>query len=164
MEEHRLVARFATPDDAQEVVRLANLMFVSMGMDDPGEAWRVVAAEQFAKRVGTDVIAAVVEHPDDSSRLIASGAATVSTRLPTPPNPSGAHGYVQWVATDDEFRSRGCARAVMTTLLEWFDERGCEVELHATEMGEPLYRSLGFWEGIVPALRRRAWAPPPSAD
>jgi len=36
------------------------------------------------------------------------------------------------------------------------------IELHATRMGEPLYRSLGFWEGGgAPALRRRTWDPPP---
>src|SRR5580765_1763236 len=91
--------------------------------------------------------------------------ATVSTRLPTPANPTGAYGYVQWVATDDAFRGRGYARAVMTEMLKWFDARGGEVALHATTMGEPLYRSLGFWEGNgAPPLRRRSWDPAPGSS
>jgi GNAT superfamily N-acetyltransferase len=152
----------ATVADAAEVVRLACVMFTSMGMDDPGDAWRTMSADHFTRRIGRDAIAAVVDHPTISTRLISSGAATVSTRLPTPSNPTGAHGYVQWVATDEEFRGRGCARAVMTNLLEWFDARGGEVELHATKLGEPLYRSLGFWEGNgAPSLRRRGWDLPP---
>jgi ribosomal protein S18 acetylase RimI-like enzyme len=78
-------------------------------------------------------------------------------------NVDGRTAYVQWVATDDEFRGRGCARAVMTTLLDWLDAHDVTaVELHATPMGEPLYRSLGFWEGAgSPPLRRRRWDPPP---
>ncbi len=104
----------------------------------------------------------MVEHPADRGVLIASGAAVIITYLPTPANPSGAYGYVQWVATDDAFRGRGCARAVMTTMLDRLDARGGEVALHATSMGEPLYRSLGFWEGSgAPALRRRSWDPAP---
>ena len=49
----------------------------------------------------------------------------------------------------------------MTALLQCLDERDIPaIELHATPMGEPLYRSLGFWEGTgAPALRRRRWDP-----
>ena len=160
---NRFSARRATAADAAEVVRLACVMFVSMGLRDPGELWRETSARHFAARVADDAIGAVVDHPDIPGRLIASAVVTISTRLPTPTNPSGRCGYVQWVATDDEFRGKGCARAVMTTLLECLDERNvAAVELHATEMGEPLYRSLGFWEGTgAPALRRRGWDPPP---
>ncbi len=161
----RPIARLATAGDAAEVVRLASVMFVSMGMDDPGEEWRAMAVAHFASRVGVDAVAAVVDHPTIATEIIASGAATVSTRLPTPSNPTGAYGYVQWVATDDAFRGRGCARAVMTKLLTWFDARGGEVDLHATSMGEPLYRSLGFWEGSgAPSLRRRSWDPAPGPE
>lgn len=158
-----LVARLAIPDDASELVRLACVMFASMGWAEPDDAWRVAAAANVAERLGGDVVAAVVPHPTVSGRAVASGAASVSRRLPTPTNPSGAYAYVQWVATDDEFRRRGGARAVMTTMLAWLDAHDVgAVELHATAAGEPLYRALGFWEGTgPPALRRRTWDPPP---
>jgi len=161
-DQYRPAARLATAADSAEVVRLACVMFVSMGMDDPGDEWRAMAVAHFARRVRVDAIAAVVDHPTVARQLIASGAATTSTRLPTPSNPTGAYGCIQWVATDEGFRGGGCARAVMTKLLSWFDTRGGEVDLHATSMGEPLYRSLGFWEGSgAPSLRRRSWDPAP---
>lgn len=156
------VARPATAADAPEAVRLALVMFTSMGMADPGATWREMAEAQFATRISVDLAGAVVEHPAFPGRLVASGAVTVSRRLPTPTNPTGAYAYIQWIATDDEFRRRGCGRAVMAALLEWLDAQGIPaIELHATKMGEPLYRSLGFWEGTgAPALRRRTWDPP----
>jgi GNAT superfamily N-acetyltransferase len=158
-------ARLATAADAEEMVRLACVMFVAMGLPEPDAEWRTGARAHVAGRVGDDAIGAVVDHPTLPGRLVASGAATVSTRLPTPMNGNGRSAYVQWVATDEEFRGRGFARAVMTTLLDWLDEHGvAAVELHATPMGEPLYRSLGFWEGIgAPPLRRRRWDPPPAS-
>ncbi len=161
----RPIARIATASDAAEVVRLAGVMFTAMGMDEPDDEWKATATAHFTRRAGDDVIAAVVDHPTEADRLVASGAATVSTHLPTPANPTGAYAYVQWVATDDTFRGRGYARAVMTELLERFDTRGGEVALHATTMGEPLYRSLGFWEGsgALP-LRRRSWDPAPGTS
>jgi ribosomal protein S18 acetylase RimI-like enzyme len=158
-------ARFATADDAAEVVRLACVMFTAMGNAEPDDEWKATATAQYARRVGNDVIGAVVDHPTDTGKLIASAAAVISTNLPTLVNPTGAQAYVQWVATDDAFRRRGYARAVMTKLLEQLDTRGGEVALHATLTGEPLYRSLGFWEGSnVPALRRRSWDPAPGTS
>jgi len=159
----RPAARAATAGDAPEVVRLACVMFHSMGVPDPGDEWRAVAIRHFAGRVSVDALGAVVEHPTVPGRIVSSGAVTISTRLPTPPNPTGAYAYIQWVATDDEFRGRGYARSVLTQLLAQLDERAIPaIELHATPMGEPLYRALGFWEGTgAPALRRRTWDPPP---
>jgi GNAT superfamily N-acetyltransferase len=138
------------------MVRLACVMFASVGVAVPDDGWRARARAHIASRIGRDALGAVVDHPSEPGRLVASAAATVTTRLPTPENPDGRTAYVQWVATDDDFRNRGYARAVMTTLLEWLDEHGVTtVDLHATVMGEPLYRSLGFVEGGTPALRRR---------
>jgi GNAT superfamily N-acetyltransferase len=156
-------ARLATAADAEEMVRLACVMFVSMGLDDPDAGWRAAARGDIARRLGTDAIGAVVDHPKVPGRLVASGAATVARRLPTPMNVDGRCAYIQWVATDEEFRGQGAARAVMTTLLGRLDDQGVTaIELHATPMAERLYRSLGFWEGMgAPALRRRRWEPPP---
>jgi len=159
-----VTARLATAADADEMVRLACVMFASMGVDVPDAAWREEAAAHIAARIGDDAVGAVVDHPDRHGHLVASAAATVSTRLPNHVNRNGRSAYVQWVATDEEFRNRGYSRAVMTTLLEWLDAHDVTaIELHATPMGERLYRSLGFWEGMgAPPLRRRRWDPPAS--
>jgi GNAT superfamily N-acetyltransferase len=148
-------ARAATRDDAGEVVRLAGVMYASMGMDVEDPRWIQAATEQFRSRLGDDVAAFVVDHPDRDG-LASSCAGTISTRLSAPNNLTARAGYVQWVATDLDARSRGYGRAVMIALMQWFErEEVAVVELHATADGEPLYRDLGFSDDGPLALRRR---------
>jgi GNAT superfamily N-acetyltransferase len=150
--------RPASVADADEIVRLAGVMFTSMGMEATDASWVDEARRHIRERLGHDLAVFVVDHPTEAGRLAASAAGTILTRLPTPPNPSARAGYVQWVCTDDEQRGQGLGRSVMAALMEWFDERGVlTVELHATPMAEVLYRSLGFTDEGPPALRRRAW-------
>lgn len=147
--------RAATLDDASEVVRLAALMFASMGLDVSDPEWVRAAEREYRARLGGDLAAFVVDG-GGGGRLVASGAGTVSTRLPGPNNPSAQVGYIQWVATDPEARRQGLGRAVMEALLDWYDAQHISVvELHATIDGEPLYRSLGFRDDGPIALRRR---------
>jgi len=150
-------ARFARVEEAGEVVRLACVMFESMGYDYSGEEWQQEGERQVRERLGSDLAVLVVEHPDDGS-LVSAAAGTVARRLPVPRNPAGRAGYVQWVATEPGFRRRGLARLTMEALLTWFEGAGVpNVELHATSDGEALYRSLGFGESGGRALRRLAW-------
>jgi ribosomal protein S18 acetylase RimI-like enzyme len=79
-------------------------------------------------------------------------------------NADGRYGYVQWVATDPEFRRRGHSRAVMVALLDWFRVNGVAlVDLRATTDAEILYRSLGFTDVDTPTLRLRVRDPNPSS-
>lgn len=145
-------ARRATLDDVEEIVRLAAVMFMSMGLD-PGDDWDRLAGEALRARLGDDVEAFVVDHPDDDG-LVSCGVGTIAHRLPGPLSRAGHVGYIQWIATDEPWRRRGFSRAVMQALLDWYDERGIQVvELHATSAGEPLYRSFGFTSGDYPAMR-----------
>jgi GNAT superfamily N-acetyltransferase len=149
-------ARSATPHDAPELLRLTVVLFESMGFDCTGGDWITTGEGNVRERLGTDMAAFVVDHPDSPGRLVALAAGTISARLPTPANPSGLAGYVQWVCTDVDFRGRGLARLVMAALLEWFDQREIKtVELHATPVAEPLYLALGFDDSGPRALRRR---------
>jgi GNAT superfamily N-acetyltransferase len=148
--------RPATPADAAEVVRLARIMFESMGVVASAEEWAREGARKVRQWLGHDLAVLVVDHPSEPGRLVASGAGVVTRRLPGPGNPSGLVGYVQWVCVDEAFRRNGLARQVMGGLLAWFDGRGVgAVELHATPAAEGLYRSLGFDESGGRALRRR---------
>jgi GNAT superfamily N-acetyltransferase len=152
-------ARAATIEDASEVVRLAAVMYRSMGMDANVPSWVETATETFRSRLGRDLAAFVVDRPDGEG-LAASCAGTITHRLPGPSRATALTGYVQWVATDPEARSKGYGRAVMLALLDWFDGEGVGVvELHATPAGEPLYRDLGFSDGGLVALRRIAGDP-----
>ncbi|HEX6395485.1 MAG TPA: hypothetical protein VFZ97_18770, partial [Acidimicrobiales bacterium] len=78
-----MTARAATPEDAAEVVRLAGLMFASMGFDVTDE-WSARATAAFVQRLGGDMTAFVVDRPDGEPGLAAGGAGVVTTRLPTP--------------------------------------------------------------------------------
>lgn len=151
-----LTVRAAAEADVDEVVRLAELMFGAVGYDITDTSWLTPAREVLRERLGDDAMAVVVDHPAAGGRLIASGAGSIARRLPVPSNPSARVGYVQWVATDPEWRGRGLARAVMTELLRWFAARDVAiVELHTSEFGERMYRAMGFAEGPHPGLRLR---------
>jgi GNAT superfamily N-acetyltransferase len=97
--------------------------------------------------------AAVVDGPD-AGTLAACGVGMVAQRLPGPHNPTGRYGYVQSMVTDEQHRGHGLARQVLSLLMDRFSELGVlRVDLHATAVGEPLYRSAGFSEGQQPELR-----------
>ena len=58
---------------------------------------------------------------------------------------------------DDRHRRQGLALAVFDSLMGWFAASGVKrVDLHASTMGEPLYRSYGFADPRQPELRWRA--------
>ncbi|HYA68792.1 MAG TPA: GNAT family N-acetyltransferase, partial [Acidimicrobiales bacterium] len=76
--------------------------------------------------------------------------------LPNPGRQDPCVGYIQWMSTDPEWRRGGRSRAVLRALLEWFEASGVGmVELHASTMGEPLYRSAGFAESRWGTALRR---------
>jgi GNAT superfamily N-acetyltransferase len=90
-----------------------------------------------------DLIGSVAEADDGT--IVASGIAAIHRWLPSPSNPSGLKGYVGSMATREPWRRRGIGRAVAEHLIDALAARGVtEIELHATEAGEGIYRSLGF--------------------
>jgi GNAT superfamily N-acetyltransferase len=149
-------ARPARRTDAAEIVRLAGIMFESMGVDATASDWLEAAIRNVEERLDDDLAVFVVDDPQVSGRLIASAAGTIAQRLPTPMNPHGRAGYVQWVCTDSEYRGQGLGRLVMTALVSWYEAREVPaIELHSTPMAESLYLSLGFSDSGPRALRRR---------
>lgn len=149
--------RFARVEDAVEIVRLAAVMFESMGMDLSDTTWEEAGRRHVRERLGADLAVFVVDHPLEAGRLVASAAGTITSRLPTPGSPVGLAGYVQWVCTDPDHRGRGLARRAMTSLLAWYEAQEVPaVELHATPTAEALYTSMGFTDSGPRALRRRS--------
>lgn len=159
--------RPATPDDVDEVVRLAGVMYRSLGAApqalpaDRWDRWLGEAADAVRRRLGRDLAVFVCDRREGG--LAACGAGTVSARLPHPWHPEARVGYVQWMSTDPDRRRQGHGRAILRALVAWFAAQGIDtVELHATAAGAPLYRSEGFWGGSTgTAMRRRSWDPPP---
>jgi len=76
-------------------------------------------------------------------------AGTVTVRIrdasPRPDDLLGREAYVHNLYVKPALRRRGIGRQLMVALLEWCSANGySRVALRATEMGRPLYESLGF--------------------
>ncbi|MET9680974.1 GNAT family N-acetyltransferase [Streptomyces coeruleorubidus] len=139
--------RRALPEDAEEVLRLRQIMIGSL-FGDPATAWHGESLPTLKAKLGEsdgDFAAFVVDHPERPGTLASLVAGTIDYRIGKSGDPRGMVGFVFSVATDPSARRRGYARACMTTLLEWFRERGARrVQLTASPEAEPLYVSLGF--------------------
>ncbi len=145
--------RGGRPEDAPELVRLAAIMYESMGMEVASPEW-LRNAEAFAKEgmARGDVTFFVAD--DGGGRLVACGGARIWRRLPSPRNPSGLSAYIQWMVTEPQFRRRGLARKIFAELLASLRVLGVrQVDLHATQYGESLYRAFGFHDPRYPELR-----------
>ncbi|MBL8779103.1 MAG: GNAT family N-acetyltransferase [Acidimicrobiales bacterium] len=149
-----LVARAATLDDVDELLRLRQVMFDSMGVVARDPAWVESCRDHLVELLGTEALyGAVVDHPDGGG-AIASGLVEFHVRIPGSQNVLGRTAYISSIATDEGFRRRGAARSIMVHLLDEIRRRGVEViDLHATSVGEGLYRDLGFAPRAQPELR-----------
>ena len=133
-------------------------MHESMGEDPSGAEWRRSAERMFARRLRDEpetFVAFVVDAPD--ATLVSSGVGWISEHLPSTWNVTGRRGHIASMSTEVAVRRQGHARQIMVALLEWFDSRGItRIDLTATPMGAPLYRSLGFADhgNGVPLVRR----------
>ncbi|MFH8441353.1 GNAT family N-acetyltransferase [Streptomyces sp. NPDC018026] len=142
------LVRRARPEDAEEVLRLRQVMIDSLARSSPSTEWHAESLPVLRGRLAEPdgVFAAfVVDRPERPGTLAALVAGTVDYRIGGAGNPHGTDGYVFSVATDPDARRRGYARACMEALLEWFRERGARrVRLTASAQAEPLYASMGF--------------------
>ena len=76
-----------------------------------------------------------------------AGCASLSyiTVMPTFDHPTGKRAHLMNVYTRAQFRRRGVGRQMVQFLIEEAKSRGVtEISLDATQMGHPLYKSLGF--------------------
>lgn len=163
-------ARGAGPADAPELIRLRAVMLaeVTGRRPEPGP-WQAAAVAALRERLAEpdgSLAAYVVDRPagrapdgvalalSHEDLLAACVVGTIEQRLPGPDNPTGVYGYVFNVATDLDCRRRGYARACLVSLLDWYRRRGVsKVDLRASPVAEPLYRSLGFARTADPAMR-----------
>ncbi|MEV0525023.1 GNAT family N-acetyltransferase [Streptomyces sp. NPDC050439] len=157
------VVRRATPDDAEELIRLRQVMIDSIFATGSAAAaesdtgWHAeslpVVRDKLADH-GGDFAAFVVDRPGRPGELAALVVGTLDYRIGRAGNPRGVIGHVFSVATDPDQRRRGYARACMEVLLDWFRERGAgSVDLNASAEAEPLYASLGFVRKPDPSMR-----------
>ncbi|MFG2469514.1 GNAT family N-acetyltransferase [Streptomyces canus] len=153
------LVRRATTEDAEEVLRLRQVMIDALPGGDSSTAWHTEALPSLRGKLAEadgDFAAFVADHPDRPGTLAALVVGTVDYRIGKAANPHGLAGYVFSVATDPDARRRGYARACMDELLAWFRERGAgQVMLTASPEAEPLYASLGFVHKPDPMMMLR---------
>lgn len=151
------LVRRATAEDAEEVLRLRQVMIDSVFAADSSTEWHAKSLPTVRARLADpygDFAAFVIDHPERPGALAALVAGTIEYRIGRTGNPHGSVGYVFSVATDPDSRRRGHARACMEALLDWFRERGAaQVDLNASAEAEPLYASLGFMRKPDPSMR-----------
>ncbi|MFG2022098.1 GNAT family N-acetyltransferase [Streptomyces sp. NPDC048825] len=151
------LVRRATVEDAEEVLRLRQVMINSVFSADSSTEWHAESLPTVRARLADadgDFAAFVVDHPDRPDALAALVVGTLEYRIGRADNPHGRVGYVFSVATDPDARRRGYARACMESLLDWFREKGAaQVDLNASAEAEPLYASLGFVRKPDPSMR-----------
>lgn len=150
--------RPATVADIDEVTRLRAIMLASLDRgplrldDEWAERCRAELRTQLAD--GTRLVAMVVDAPDGHG-LASAGVGVVDIRLPAPGRVSGRVGHISSMCTDERWRRRGYARAVLDALVDWLRDQGCSrVELSASDEGAPLYEASGFVPPPNPSLRR----------
>ncbi|MEU7578976.1 GNAT family N-acetyltransferase [Streptomyces sp. NPDC041068] len=157
------LVRRATPEDAEELIRLRQVMidsvFAAGSAIESDTSWHAESTTTVRRRLEErqgDFAAFVVDHPDRPGGLAALVAGTLEYRIGRVGNPHGRVGHVFSVATDPDQRRRGHARACTEALLDWFRERGAgSVDLNTSPEAEPLYASLGFVRKPDPSMRLR---------
>ncbi|TET49177.1 MAG: GNAT family N-acetyltransferase [Anaerolineales bacterium] len=138
--------RPATPDDIDDLVRLRRMMFESMGVEDPAalDAGDKAAATYFGQAIPAGEFHGWLAVTPAGEAVAASGV-VIAQHPPGPSNLSGRIGYIMNVVTAPQYRRRGMGRQVMGAALAWLEGQGItRSELHATDVGQPLYEEFGF--------------------
>ena len=141
-----ITIRQATVDDIPDLVQLRRVMFEAMGTNNPAEldAMEKAAGTYFAKAIPCGEFLGWVAIAPEGETVSVCGV-VIDQHPPTPGNLSGQIGYVMNIVTAPEYRQQGLARRVTRAALQWLEEQGVQrAALHTTEVGRPLYESLGF--------------------
>ena len=81
----------------------------------------------------------------DGDKIAGCASLSYINVMPTFDHPTGKRAHLMNVYTRAEFRRRGAGKMMVEFLIEEAKSRGVtEISLDATQMGHPLYKSLGF--------------------
>ena len=134
------------PGDAELLVRQRSALFREMGELPPAAVRR--HARAFGPWLLRELRAGrLVGRIAEDANLgpIGGGLLWFQPRHPSPRFPQTDQPYLLSVYTAPAARGRGVATAIVLDLIEIARGRGyVRVDLHATEMGRPLYERLGF--------------------
>lgn len=76
---------------------------------------------------------------------IGSGCLWIKKEQPNPTRPRLEAPYLMSMYTEKDFRRKGVARLVLKSAIAWSRDQGYDrINLHATDVGSPLYEGFGF--------------------
>jgi GNAT superfamily N-acetyltransferase len=138
--------RRATVNDVETLVELRHAMQVEMehsqaaaSADDIVDKMR----DYFAQQLTGNHFAAFFA--EAGGEVIGTGGVVVFDVPPSPPNPSGAEGYVMNMYTVPDWRGRGVAHAIVDALIRHaYGEGARRMWLRTSDAGERVYERFGF--------------------
>lgn len=93
----------------------------------------------------------------DGEQIAGCASLSYINIMPTFDHPTGKRAHLMNVYTRAQFRRRGVGKMMVEFLIEEAKSRGVtEISLDATQMGHPLYKSLGFndnSEGMILSIK-----------
>ena len=138
--------RRGTADDIPVILRHRLGMMTEMGVGD-AEAHARYAGEflPFVRQAMADGMYHQWLAETETGEAAAGGAVYIVPWLGSPADRLQKRAYIVNVFTEPAYRRRGIARALMLAMVDWCKSEGYRsVRLHASDMGRPLYASLGF--------------------
>lgn len=112
------------------------------------EPHRAAALEEaYAAKLAADLAtgtcrAWVVE---DRGEVVAGGAISIASQVPTPADLSPKVAYLHSVFTERAYRGRKCGQGIVERIIEFCRAQGIRrIMLNASEAGRPIYEKLGF--------------------
>ena len=81
----------------------------------------------------------------EKGKVVACASMSYIELMPTFSHPTGNRAHLMNVYTNDDYRRQGVAHKLVQILIDEAKEKGVtEISLDATDLGRPLYESLGF--------------------
>lgn len=137
--------RRATIDDAPLIVDLRiRSIDEDSGLTEPEkESLRASNMAYIANAMPKDAFVSFLAY--DGDRPVGTASACLHSVMPGKKLPLGQDAYIQNVYVSPGHRRRGVGKALIGLLLEEIGRRGdMRITLHATKMGQALFRECGF--------------------
>lgn len=140
---NKIIYRKTTKADMKILMKLRLEMFREVnglsGEYEYDENFIFESRRYFESGEQTTVIAS------DGETLVGCASLSYTWIMPTFSHPTGNRAHLMNVYTRADYRRRGISKKMVEILIDESKENGVtEISLDATEMGRPLYESLGF--------------------
>ena len=145
-----LAVRTASPRDISAMASHHRRMFAEIWQQNGEsiEPHRAAALEEaYAAKLVADLATGICRAwvIEDSGEIVASGAISIASLVPTPADLSPNLAYLHSIYTEKSHRGRKCAQGIVETIIEFCRAHGIRrIMLNASDAGRPVYEKLGF--------------------